>query len=57
MTLTYTSKLAMVKVDTQIKVVGQAVQAREHRQTDRQTDKQTDATKRIISPALQSIIN
>ncbi len=43
-----------------IKEIGQLVQTGEHKQTNKQTDRQTDgwtdATKRIISPASQSII-
>ncbi len=41
---------------SKVKVVGQMVQAGEHRQTNGQMDGQTDATKRIISPASQSIM-
>ena len=56
--------LATIKLsgpDSCFKVIGQTVQAGEHRQkngwTDGRTDGRTDATKQIISPASWSIIN
>ena len=62
MTLTYNPSLAKVKVNPHAKNQGQTVQTGERPRADKRTNTHThththmDATKRIISPATQSII-
>jgi len=58
MTLTYNPRLAKVMVDLHAKYQGQRSNGSNRRApTDKRMDTHTDATKRIIAPAMRSIIS